>query len=610
MIGAMYAGISGLQSHQIKMDVVGNNIANVNTAGFKKSTVTFEETLAQTKQSAKAPQDELGGINPIQIGLGTRVSSISTNFSQGTQQTTGRKTDLRIDGEGFFMLNDGNKSYYTRAGNFDLDGNGTLVASNGMKVQGWQATKNNDGTTEISPGSPISSINIKLGEILPGKATKSVDYRGNLPQASGIESLKMMVDDGSGTNTQIEVNIEFSYNMIEDTWSWSASGTNVSSGSGTFKLDRGEIISATETQPIRATNGNNILKSPLSGGITFTDSTYANNKGTAKYTPHQVITSGDVYDSLGSKHTMSMEYSKIDENVWGWEANHTKGMPISNAKGFVIFDATGQSAGNYLFSERDPLTGFFTTVKDIEGNPLLDDNGTAITNYPTAQKLGFAAAVDTSDPAVYSPSYSIDDNGIIRYTGDPSGITEPGFSIPEVGAIMNPEYKGYIMFDPANPGGALPPDEGANPVKVIPGFGNVTQFASENTVAFEAQDGYPMGELETFRINDNGDIMGYYSNGYKQVVGRVAISKFYNPNGLEKAGGSLFLRTPNSGEALVMQPGTGGVGTIVSESLEMSNVDLSEEFTDMIIAQRGFQANSKTITTADEMLQELINLKR
>jgi len=176
MIGAMYAGISGLQSHQIKMDVVGNNIANVNTAGFKKSTVTFEETLAQTKQSAKAPQDELGGINPIQVGLGTRVSSIATNFTQGTQQTTGRKTDLRIDGEGFFMLNDGNKSYYTRAGNFDLDGNGTLVASNGMKVQGWQASKNADGTTEISPGSPISSINIKLGEILPGKATKSVDY--------------------------------------------------------------------------------------------------------------------------------------------------------------------------------------------------------------------------------------------------------------------------------------------------------------------------------------------------------------------------------------------------------------------------------------------------
>lgn len=610
MIGAMYAGISGLQSHQVKMDVVGNNIANVNTAGYKKSTVTFAEALSQTKQSAKAPQDGLGGTNPIQIGLGTRVSSISTNFTQGTQQSTGRKTDLRIDGEGFFMLNDGNKSYYTRAGNFDLDGNGTLVASNGMKVQGWQATKNTDGTTEISPGSPISELNIKLGEILPGKATKSVDYRGNLPQSSGIEPLKMMVDDGTGTGVQVEVNIEFSYNMAEDTWTWKASGANIAEGRGTFKLDRGEIVNAMEIEPIRANNGNHILKSPLSGGIVFTDSTYANNKGTAKYSSHQIITSGDVYDSLGAKHTMSMEYSKIDVNIWGWEANHTKGLQMENSKGFVIFDATGQSAGNFLFAEIDPNTGLFATLKDVEGKPLLDDNGTPVNSYPTPKKLGFDAGIDTSDPTVYIPSYSIDNNGIIRYTGDPSGITDPNFPIPEVGAIMNAEYKGFIMFDPANPGGALPPDEGANPVKIVPGFGNITQFASENTVAFEAQDGYPMGELETFRINDNGDVMGYYSNGYKQVVGRIAITKFYNPNGLEKVGGSLFTRTPNSGEALIMQPGTGGIGTIISDSLEMSNVDLSEEFTDMIIAQRGFQANSKTITTADEMLQELINLKR
>ncbi len=610
MIGSMYAGISGLQGHQIKMDVVGNNISNVNTAGFKKSTVNFEEALAQTKQSAKAAQGGLGGTNPVQVGLGTRVSSISTNFEQGTQQTTGRRTDLRIEGDGFFMVNDGDNNYYTRAGNFDLDGEGTLVASNGMKVQGWQAIENADGTTEISPGSPIGEINVKLGEILPGKASTNVKYRGNLPQASGIEPMKIFVDDGTGTSTQVEVNIDFTYNMLEDEWSWKASGANIEEGSGTFEMEKGEIITATETNPIRATNGNIVAKSPIAGDITFTDATYANNKTTASYKGHQIITSGDVYDSLGAKHTLSMEYSKIDVNLWGWEADHTDSLPVSNAKGFITFDATGQVAGNYLFAQKDETTGFFRTLTDKEGNPLLNENGNTINTYPTPDDLGFDEGVDTSDPSVYSPSYSIDDNGIIRYTGDPSGITDPDFMEPEEGTIMNPEYTGYIEFDPANKGGALPPDEGANPVRTAPNFGSVTQFASENTVAFEAQDGYSMGELETFRLNDNGDIMGYYSNGYKQVVGRLSIAKFYNANGLEKEGGSLFSRTPNSGEALILQPGTGGVGTIVSESLEMSNVDLSEEFTDMIIAQRGFQANSKTITTADEVLQELINLKR
>lgn len=182
MLGSLYSSISGMKAHQTKLDVVGNNIANVNTTGYKKTSVNFEETMTQTIKGARGPIDGQGGINPATIGLGTKVSSINTSFESGAQQTTGRKTDLRIDGNGFFVVADGNNKMYTRSGNFNLDGNGNLVMPNGMKVQGWQATIREDGSQGIAADAEVGELAVKVGSTLPGKATDAVNFAGNLNQ--------------------------------------------------------------------------------------------------------------------------------------------------------------------------------------------------------------------------------------------------------------------------------------------------------------------------------------------------------------------------------------------------------------------------------------------
>lgn len=630
MMGSMYAGVSGLKAHQVKMDVIGNNISNVNTVGFKKSTVNFAETYAKTIQGASAPQDGLGGRNPVQVGLGTKVSSVNTVFTQGNQQTTGRETDVRIDGDGFFVVSDGSNDYYTRSGNFELDGEGKIVTSGGLKVQGWQASKKGDGTTEISAGTPITDLNVKLGEILPAKATSLVSYTGNLDQHGGLENLRITVDaDGSGAGTEeIDIDIVFKFDPNTERWNWTAEGPsdNGIQGSGSFTLDSGTIDQTFDVQDITNGDGTLLVRSPIPGEIVFTEVKDTTNTAEAEYASNVFVTSNDVYDSLGESHSLQMSYTKLDENLWAWQGETGDGLEVTNGKGLLAFDAYGQIAGNYVFAD---ITLDETTPTDLSLATLatiVDGDGNSIPSYPSQSELG--VAWDTSVMANYhiqnedgtfsgdaTSPYTIDARGIVKYRGttDDAGNVLQAITVtnqPEEDEIMNNNFSGTFSFDPAEEGGAVPTNEGANKVQILPNFNGITQFSSSYTVAFESQDGYSMGELESFKINDNGDIMGYYSNNYKQVVGRIAISSFFNSGGLEKQGNSLYSKTPNSGESILMEPGTGGSGSIVSESLEMSNVDLAEEFTEMIIAQRGFQANSKTITTADALLQELINLKR
>lgn len=631
MMGSLYSGISGLKVQQVKMDVIGNNIANVNTVGFKKSTVNFEEALARTLQGSRAAQDGLGGTNAVQVGMGASVSNITTNFSVGIGQTSSRETDLRIDGNnGFFMVSDGNGTYYTRAGNFDLDAGGNLVSANGLKVQGWQATKNADGTTAIGVGTGITDLKISKGDVLPGKATTEATFAGNLDQRAGMEDLKITVDDGEGNN--IEVEIKFNYDSESDAWSWRAIGPAGSAvaGNGTFKVnDSGKISETLIDVPITNTTSTGtvvtIVKSPVSGEIKFTNATDANKYVTPTYRSNVVTASNFVYDSLGTAHNLSVAYTKIGQNVWGWSASEESELEINNGKGFFAFDAFGQLAGSYVYGVADE-------TDPTRMGTYLNGDGVAVNSYPSDAQLGIST--DSSlyssylqpgdDPATNTNPYAIDENGIITYRGikDSTGvalaqdafgnpITLPTLTvIPEAGEVMNVKYSGTLSFDPAGAGGATPPQNGASVVKIIPSFTGISQFSAESAAKFTEQNGYAMGELESFKIGSTGDITGYYTNGRNQTLGRVALATFTNPSGLEKVGGSVFRQSANSGEAVVLKAGTGGASLLASQSLEMSNVDLAEEFTDMIVAQRGFQANSKTIQTADAMIQDLINLKR
>ena len=396
MLRSLFSGITGLRAHQTMMDVVGNNIANVNTTGFKSSTTVFEDTLSQMVRASAAPSQGLGGLNPAQIGLGVQLGGISTNFGQGSAQTTNKTSDIMIQGDGFFIMKKGEEEVYTRAGNFNFDTDGRLTNNQGFLVQGYPAV---NGVPQLN--APLQDMVLAAGTTLPPAPSSRVAINGNIT---------------SGTTG------------------------------------------------------------------TLTRSTTA-------------------YDQLGGEHvlTITLTHNGVD----GFDVGVADSAPgTSSSNGGIVFDNAGVAT----------ITPTTVTFAD-----------------------GTTVDIDLTDT---------------HYFGGPSS------------------------FD------------------------------------VKSTDGYASGSLEQFKISPDGSIIGVFSNGQKLTMGQLAIANFNNPAGLEKIGNTAFRATTNSGLPQRGVPADGGRGSLISGTLEMSNVDLAAEFTNLIIAQRGFQANSRVITSSDEMLTDLVNIKR
>jgi flagellar hook protein FlgE len=461
MMRSLYSGVSGLQNHQIRMDVIGNNISNINTTGFKKGRVNFQDMLSQTMSGAARPTEDLGGVNPKQVGLGMTVATIDTIHTQGSMQTTGVMTDLAIQGNGFFVMNSGAKEFYTRAGAFGLDENGTLInPANGMRVQGWGA-ETIDGQNFINAAADVGSLLIPVGSKDPAASTTTVDLACNLDKRTED------INPGAGA---------------------------IETREGTWSIDKA------------------------------------------------------VYDSFGNTHTLRVNFTRVPgvENQW---------------EGQVVIDPDAEVTTNTLVD-----------VGDI--------NSTADTFIVEFSNLGvLTAAVDTEGERIETGALQVNIGFDVLATADEGeGQVRQNFqlNLGDVGSVVN----------------------------------SVTQFAEKSSTKAFRQNGYPMGYLENFKIDQSGQITGVYSNGTNRLLGQVAMASFTNPGGLEKAGESTYVISNNSGDPNISQSGVAGKGKMISGALEMSNVDLAEQFTDMIVTQRGFQANSKTITTSDQMLQELLTLKR
>ncbi|MBO3740617.1 flagellar hook protein FlgE [Actinoplanes flavus] len=424
MLRSLYSGISGLNAHQRMIDVTGNNIANVNTAGYKSSQIQFTDTLSQMMYAAGSPQNGQGGTNPAQVGLGVKVSGINTNFAQGSTQTTGRAGDMLIQGDGFFVTRSGNEMLYTRAGSFSVDANGTLVTSSGEPIQGWTGV---NGVVN-SAGQP-GDIKMPVGASIPPARTSNMGLKGNL--SSDAPPPPGTVD--------------------------------------------------TVTIPIR------------------------------------------VYDNSGATSTVTATFTR----------DAAQPAPADKMWTVTLPDATGALQTMQL----DMSTG----------RPVAD-----LVNVP---------------PALPSP-------GLMDADGNLTFGTAPD------------EYKVNVA--------------------------DLTMYSGESDARVFSTDGQTAGTLTStgFTVSNTGEIVGVFSNGLKQVLGQVALATFTNPNGLEKAGNSQFRSTVNSGYAQVGVAGSSGFGQLVGGALEMSNVDLAQEFTNLVVAQRGFQANSRIITTSDELLQELVSMKR
>jgi len=424
MMRSMFAAISGLKNHQTFMDVVGNNIANVNTTGFKQSRVTFQDILSQTVRTASGPQGGLGGVNPEQVGLGTLISGIDTIQTQGTLQSTGKLTDMAIQGDGYFVMSDGKQQLFTRDGSFDLGIDGTLVnPADGLHVMGWMP----DPTTGLlNTATPPADIKIPIGAGMIGKASTGLTISGNL------------------------------------------------------------------------------------------DANTASSTATPPGTPYPVSTT--VYDAQGNAVPIALTFTKAGPNQWTYTVTSTQaGVTIAGPtpSGNVVFDGSGK---------------------------------------------------------ITTPSSTTPDSFTITY---------------------------------ATTGNTVP----TTPQKIALDLSGMTQLASSPSSLTGNTDGASAGTLTSFTVGAGGDITGVYSNGYKQSLGQMALASFANPDGLMKAGGNLFSSSANSGTAQIGQPNTAGRGTIATGFLEGSNVDLAQQFTNMIMAERGFQANSRVITTSDEILQDLVNIK-
>ena len=406
MSRAMFTAVSGLRNHQLWLDVIGNNIANANTTGFKASDVIFEDILGQTL-SAGSASASAGGTNPMQIGLGMKVSSISGNFEQGSIQPTNRNSDMAIQGDGFFVLTDGTDRVYTRAGAFNTDANGNLVDATGLKVVG-----------------AAGPIQINIGQVVPAATSSNAKFKGNLDFSAS---------DGATHVATVAIN-----------------------------------------------------------------------------------------DSLGATHTLTVTFTKnfaAAAGQWDWAVTEadTAITGLTTATGSIVF------------------------------------NGSGAISSGASQAIGVTYAVT-------------------------AGVTTPQAITLDFGTVAN-----------------------TTPM---------TGVASPSTVSLSSQDGTAAGTLLSFNVGLDGGITGFYSNGRSLLIDTVQLATFANSAGLLRAGSNQFRESSASGIANVGNPGIGGHGTVVAGALEQSNVDLAQEFTSMIIAERGFQANARTISTVNQMLDELVNLKR
>ena len=684
MMRSMYSGVAGLKGHQTKMDVVGNNIANVNTTGFKSGRVTFADTLSQTTSNASAPTGNIGGTNPKQIGLGVGVSTIDTLFTDGSVQATGKNTDLCLSGNGLFVVKSGNEEYYTRNGAFEFDANGTYVMpGSGMKVQGYMAV---NGDLSGAAGTP-GDITIQNGQSMEAVSTTTATYSKNLKadmEGYKIDKAIVKYADGSqetvanytpatvyegtitlttDTGTTIEVDDTAAFDFttgqslagralwtkkiesvsasstgtVDLTLDTGTGATLVSGGniqgltSGTYNYNGSFTLSGTiETNGVTAvgpaTDPNSILR------ITFDlDSSFGTSAGQQVVVEVPRPESGSYSDG----DTVSFSGFKIVgmTAAAGATVNCADGRTDELQSNLTVSSATQTYAragrasdGNIATITRNGEgTSYHYNNKIVSSVDIVDTSGAVMTglvgkNYSASDtfynSITTTVTIYDSDsgthavPVVFTKKAGAESTWEMTLAGgsDSYSKTEDDGTTMEVALTKTDlvfDEKGKYVSGDASLAISYSGSRAVEDTTVTLNLNGLTQFADTSTISNEV-DGNTFGTLKSVAIDSSGVITGVYTNGIRRNEAKVAIATFSNLAGLTKTGGSLYQVSNNSGS--VSYDGTGC--TITASALEMSNVDIANEFSDMIITQRGFQSNSKVITVSDEMLETMINMKR
>ena len=550
MLRSMYSGVSGLKTHQTKMDVIGNNIANVNTVGFKSSSVTFSEIMYQNLSGASGPNalTGTGGVNAKQIGLGVTTGSTSVNITgPGASQTTGRAFDIKLNdtnsATSFFIVSNGSGTQFTRAGSFYVDGAGNLcMTSTGYNVMGWQV----DPTTGDIRKDTVSALRVMSEKNMTSAPEATVN--GRCEGVLDKNSTDVTSEAGQAMNLSFYDALGYSYVA-----KFAIKETNRDTGEYTVELT--DILDSTNKSILDQTKYDSV---------------------TGTYDPDYL---GDIFGAVKSQtktYTPRAGWTTVDaaNNIFEYNATYYR------------YDA---AAGN-LVEVADNGGGNYVQVPGGTTKTLAEAFG--VSPYATGITMTNGVVTANVSGANYTLKFNPDD-GVFDYIG------------------ANGQDNVFLNLKDTLGGNFEDIDIDFTGTKWFDNGGSSTIGMDKGDVDGKTGTGKKLGDMIGVFVDTNGKIYGSYDNGNTILLGQIAVAQFANAMGLEKVGDNCYTTTLNSGEFDGIGVDiTAGGGTMSTGMLEMSNVDLSSEFTEMITTQRGFQANSRIITVSDTLLEELINLKR
>ncbi len=586
---ALLTGLSGLNANTRRLEVIGNNISNSSTTAYKSTRLNFASTLLRNFGLGSGPTGSNGGTNPYQVGLGVRVAGTQRDLSTGPINPTGRATDFALDGEGYFVVDRGGRQLYTRAGEFQLNSERQLTTLAGDLVQGYAVDEN----FNIIEGQ-LTDLNIPLGALSIARATDNVFFQGNLladvtniatqgdaiafddpfnaiggaPLAAGTTLIDNLEDPSNPGNALFPSggNVPYSYTI-----------------SGAMKGDR---TLADSTLVIDATT-------TIDDFVTFLNNALGIDESEVNPAAPPAMM-GAMYDPATG--VMSIFGNTGEDNR----------IMLDNAT-FDILDDTGASvSGDYsMFTQTATADGesasTLFTVYDSLGNPidvtLTMTLASAVTDGPTSWRYIVESPENSDNTSPILPPDFVIGAGTIQFDSNGQLLTTAPVTV-------DLERDGLGSDDPLSFDLVFDSNRGSLTALMD------AQDDAQSLLASNEQDGIPFGVLDNFSVGRTGVITGAFTNGLTRTIGQLSVANFTNPGGLVELGDSLFSVGSNSGTPIITEAGQFGTGAIIERALEGSNVDLAQEFTDMILTTTGYSAASRVITTSDQLLQQLTQLIR
>jgi flagellar hook protein FlgE len=648
MTSSLFSALSGMRANQQWIDVIGNNLANSNTAGYKSTRASFSAAMSQTLSYATSPGGGSGGTNPSQIGLGVTHVNTQRIFNQGSMNTTGRVLDLALEGGGYFSVSNGNENFYTRAGSFGLDADSNLVdlvtgykvsdatgsgmtidvdslfppqATSSVTVAGnlpgvvtGPLTEELTSTNAFKEGTPANLTSTVAGPVIAG-LTPNASYSMELKANGGAPQVINITASATGT---IDLNaVATSLSAIPGVTATVVGGvldvvTDISGADATMKFSSGSPndLAGAIGMPTALASG---TETPVGAASLINDLT----ANLTDYAPGDVITISGV-DTDGTPINANFVFgagndgTTLQELVDFTAGQYTDAAVTLNSSGQLVVKATTAGESDLLLSISDDAASTGNTAwsthslsvteegtgpdEVVVTSEVFDASGVARTLTVTLQRQGdLSWNIYASLP---------EGEGTVLTGAENSPLT--GMLFDENGAptSLGGVPKDIVVQFPGNNG----PQTISLDLGMDGSFEGVTQFGSQQNIAVDVQNGFSDGSLANLSVDDSGQIVGFYTNGQARSLGDIGIASFNNQEGLEAVGENLFRASVNSGDARFGVGGVLGRGSVVSGALEGSNVDTVEEFVHLIEAQRGFQANARVISTVDEVLAELANI--